>query len=314
MTQKLVELTDSNAGRGVYKWQPKEDYADLILEASLCEASLSGVITAMDYDKSAGTGINVQVRMFPSRSAQGPIAVGKCLSVASSILSTATITIQQYGDYDDLYGMDLFTAKGPVKDGILNEMARGLGKARDVAIMSALNTVNHITCLGNNRYKSRITTSVACTSVTTTGTTGCCEMKYVTSIYNSIVSGAANLKARGLHPDVVIINPGVARWFKYRGYTSMPNLGWTMDAQNNLATIDGMRIIETCAANPCVVTSGATMAYVLDSSRAIAEAWGKRPEFYEDFVVECNKYKETVWMYWGCSVVSCGAIAAIVNP
>jgi hypothetical protein len=293
-------------------WIPSEAWADLILDATLCYGQLSGKITAVDYDMQAGMGKTVKVRMVPSRTAQTP-AAGACLSDTSAAVTVATITIGQYADYDYLWDFALWQTKGPVKEKIANEMAKSLAKARDVALITALKTA---LATKPSTVGSRCTTTVNCLSTTTYG--GCANgsYKYLQNFYNSIVSVAASLKGRGFNPDTLIISPTAARWFHMRDVTENPahwgDLRFSPDG--SVLAVAGLKVVESCNMTACNATSSATMAFVIDSSRALAEAWGMRPTFYEQFTPDCNKTKLTIWSYWGCSVASHGAIGSVINP
>lgn len=292
-------------------WIPSEAWADLILDATLCYGDLSGKVTCTDYDMNAGMGKTVKVRMVPSRTAQTP-AAGACLSDTSAAVTVATITIGQYADYDYLWDFALWQTKGPVKEKIANEMAKALAKSRDAALITALKTAKLAipSTLG-----SRCTTTVTCSSSATWGLTSG-AFKYLQNFYNSVVSVAASLKSRGMTPDTIIINPTTAKWFHYRDSSENP-AHWgdlRFSTNGSVLSIAGLKVIESGNMTACNNTSGATMAFIIDSSRALAEAWGMRPTFYEQFTPDCNKTKLTIWSYWGCSAVSTGAIGSVLNP
>jgi len=305
----LMELTDDTT---VNAWVPTQAWADLIMEASACYGQLSGVITAVDYDLAAGNGNVVNVRYFPARTAQGPFDCGcECLSEASTALGVRPITIQQYGDYDKMCEYSLWKAKGPVKEGTLNEMAKGLAVARDAAIWTALTA----------RIGSYVTyTAMACSapSATDAESTYCCTGRYRKSLYNSIVSLTQEMKGGCLNPDTVIMHPTVSKWFYMMDYNELPQYSLQF-TNGKLTLLNGLKVIETGNATSCnaIRATGSTtsvMAVVIDSSRAVGEAWGKHPEFYEDFVPDCNYWKEVVWMYWGCAALDPNAVATIRNP
>ena len=302
----MKELTELTSDASVAPWVPTQAWADLILEASVCYGQLSGVITAVDYDLAAGNGNVVIVRSFPARTAQGGTGWHSgctCLSAVSSSLATYGITICQYGDYDKMCGWSLWKAKGPVKEGILNEMAKGLASARDLRLWTALAGAaaqhNH--------------TAVTCVS---RATDTCCNYRY--NLFNSIVSMKAIMEDACYNPDTVILNPTVAAWF-YTGDNGgeMRNLiggHLKFDSNDNLISIAGLKVIETGLAATCASTASAVMAIVIDSSRAVGEAWGKRPTFSETYVPECDYYKEVVWMWWGANTLDVAAIGHIRNP
>ena len=302
--KSLYELTtDAN----VTSWIPADVYADLILEASVCYGQLSGKgITAIDYNMSAGEGDTIQVRYFPARTAQGPLTSCACLSVVSSTLGTYPITIAPYGDYDRMCGFSLFKAKGPVKEGILREMAKGLARARDIAIWTAITVLapGHTVDLGH-AWEASVVTDACCFNAI--------------DLYNAIVYLYKQMQGGALNPDYVIMHPEVAAHLYYKDagqmplvQSIMPLLKW--DGNGQLIKVGPLKVIECCNASQGTNASNATMAVVIDSSRAVGEAWGKRPTFYEDFVIECDYYKEVIWMYWGTAAMDTNAIGHILNP
>jgi hypothetical protein len=301
----MKTLTELTTDANLTSWIPADYYADLILEASVCYGQLSGVITAIDYDVAQGTGGIVQVRSVPARTAQGPMAACSCLSAPSSTLTTYSITIQPYGDYDEMCAYSLWKANGPVKDRILNEMAKGLAHARDVAIWAA------ITALGvPPTYHAHST--VSCTSTATDS--GCCGSQYGKSFYNAVIEVTQAMKAAAYHPDYLILNPTVARYFYNKDYLYENGFQTKYDANGNMTMLHGLKVIESCCATACATTSKGTMAVIIDSSRAVGEAWGMRPKFEEERIAYCDKYRETIWMYWGCNDLDLGAIGHVLNP
>jgi hypothetical protein len=197
-----------------------------------------------------------------------------------------------------------------VKEGTLNEMAKGLAVARDAAIWTALTA--------RASYVTYTAMGCSAASATDSDSTYCCTGRYRKSLYNSIVSITQQLRSICVNPDYVIMNPTVARWFYNMDYAELPmfNVQFT---GGRLTLLNGLKVIETGNATTCndihlVGSTTSVMAVVLDSSRAVGEAWGKHPEFYEDFVPDCNYWKEVVWMYWGCAALDPNAYGWIKNP
>jgi len=302
----MKELTELTGDTEVTSWIPADFYADLILEASVCYGQLDE-ICAIDYDAAQGTGGIVQVRYAPARTAQGPLAACVCLSATSTTLGTYSITIRPYGDYDVMCGYSLWKAKGPVKDVILNEMAKGLASARDTNIwLSIAGGAGHGFTPGVISYLSTHCLNQA------NKTTSCCE--YKVNLYNMIVSAAKALEDACHHPDYVVMNPSVARWLYWANTAVPPGMLVKYTDDGRLLSVAGLKVVETGLATSCNSTALATMAVVLDSSRAVGQAWGKRPTFEETRVIECDYYKEVIWMYWGVHELDTTAIAHIRNP
>jgi len=282
-------------------------FADLILEASVCGGLISGKVTAMEYDLAAHSGNTVRVRSFPRRAAQGPFTNCGCLTLTSSTMGYKDITVYAYGDADTMCGYSLWKASGPVKEGILNEMAKGLAYARDQALITAMLNVNLVS--GVLQHFS--VTSTVCTQKYSRVSQYCCTFKY--NLYNSIVSLVAHMRADCEDPDTIIINPTVAKWLYFKD-TAYPPPTMIEYKDGKLFTVAGLKVVETPAAPECVSTSGATQAIVINSRRCLGEVWGMHPKFEEERVPYCDVYRESVWMYWGCSVISVGAMGHIRNP
>lgn len=301
--KSLYEMTtDAN----VDDWVPADSYASMILEASVCYGQLSGKITAIDYDLKACQGDTIQVRYVPARTAQGPKDACECLSATSSTLGTYPITISAYGDYDLMCGISLFKACGPVKEKILREMAKALSKLRDEEIWDAISEVTP-------GYEADLVAAWNASVVTD----GCCFN--TVDLYNKIVYLYKQMQGAALNPDTVIMHPEVAAHLYYKDNGTIPYASLTtplvkFDGSGQLIAIGPLKVIECCNASSGTDLSGATLAVVIDSSRAVGEVWGKRPKFYEFFEVDCDRYKETVWMYWGCAAMDTNAIGHVLNP
>ena len=306
----MKTLTELTGDTEVTSWIPADYYADLILEASVCYGQLSGVVTAIDYDAAQGSGGIVQVRYVPARTAQGPLGMCGCLTATSTTLGTYPITISPYGDYDEQCAFSLWKAQGPVKDKILNEMAKGLAHKRDEDIWTAI-----VGATPGYTYTSAA--SVLCTAPTYSS---CCSL--TVDLYNGIVNLKKQMEGGALHPDYVIMSPTVAAYLYYRDNGSVPPMApltplLTFGTNGQLMTVAGLKVIESCVASACTdnaEASSPTMAVVIDSSRAVGEAWGMRPKFEEERIPYCDKYRETIWMYWGCAAMDTAAIGHLLNP
>ena len=300
----LEELTtDTN----VTSWVPADAYADLILEDSVCYGQLSGVITAIDYDLKACQGDTIQVRYVPARTAQGPKNACECLSAVSSTMGTFPITVHAYGDYDLMCGLSLFKACGPVKEMVLREMSKGLAKLRDEEVWDAICDDVHPGYEADlkHAWNASVVTDACCFDAV--------------DLYNKIVYVYKQMQGGAMNPDYVIMHPEVAAHLYYKDNGHMPFAGiisplMKFDGNGQLVSIGPLKVIECCNAQSGSTVSGTTLAVIIDSTRAVGEAWGKRPKFYEFFEVDCDRYKETVWMYWGCATMDTHAIGHVLNP
>jgi len=292
-------------------WIPDDVYADWIMEASVCYGFLSGEVTAMSYDMQAGNGQSIQVPYVPARTAQRGTSLNKdcgCLSAASSTVGTYPITVYKGGDYDLLCDFAMWQAKPSFRAAQMKEMAKGLAKFRDDEILDALYAVpTQRQDVGS--HGTYVTLAKKCSVYGSRGS-NCCAT--IGNLYDSIVSVAAELRGLAKEPDTVIMSPTVAAKLYMRDYMYPPAM--LINYENGrLTSVAGLRVIETCGATSCMA-SAVTMAIVLDSKRAIGEAWGKRPTFETDRVPECDQTKLVVWEYWGTAVMDQNAVGHIINP
>jgi hypothetical protein len=305
MMEQLAKLTSSTE---VASWKPADSYANKILDASVCYGQLSGVITAIDYDLKACQGDTIQIRYVPARTAQGPKTACQCLSATSSTPGTYSVTVQQYGDYDDMcrFSFDV-EACGDLKGKIMNEMAKGLAKKRDQVLWAEITT----------GFTPTWTSTLGHAWTAGVTTDGCCFN--VVDVYNKIIYLQKQMQGGALSPDYVIMHPTVAAHFYYKDNGSMPQPSANMplvkfDGKGQLISIAGMRVVECCNATSGTDVSGTTLAVVLDSSRAVGEGWGMRPTYSERYINECNYDKVVIWMYWGASEMDTNAIGHLLNP
>lgn len=312
-SRSFEELTGTTE---VATWIPEDTYADLIFESTICHGQLSGKIGAVDYDMAAGTGDWIQVRYVPSRFgvATSMSTVGcSCLSAVSTTVGAYPIRITPIGDYDRQCAFSLWKAKGNVKDAILNEMAKGLSNYRDVQMWA-----NLVATGGIPTHRASLATT--CSNVSGIQGEGiadeCCALKV--DLYNRVIQVQKSMQGAGYNPDTVIMHPTVAAWLYYKDFGGTvphyqtPLVKWSGDGQ--LISIGPLKVIECCSAATCVNTATATLAVVLDSSRAIGEAWGKRPVFTEFYDNKCDAYDRVIWMYWGTHYLDPNAIGHIRNP
>lgn len=301
-----VELTNSTS---IAAWEPADAYADLIMEASVCHSQLSGVVTAIAHDLKACQGDTIQIRYAPARTAQGPITPCNCLTKTSSTLGTYSVTVQQYGDADSIcrFSADI-EACGDVRGTIANEMAKGLAKKRDEEIWGQITS-----------FGAAPTWSATLASAWTAGvTTDSCCFNAV-DVYNKLINLQKQMQGGALNPDYVILHPTVAAHLYYKDNGTMPQPQLNMpllkfDGTGKLLSIAGMKVIECCNATTGTDASGTTLAVVIDSSRAVGEAWGMRPEYSERFINECNYDIVAYWMYWGASEMDTNGIGHLLNP
>jgi hypothetical protein len=287
---------------------PRDNFANMVLEAVVCHGELVGKCSAMNFDVQQGVGGVVQVPIIAARNAQGPFSTDcHCLTAASSTITKATVTIFAWGDYESMCEFPLWKATPYVKGAIINEMGKALAHRMDHQIWWSVCTTGVANAAGH-----RVSTAVSCRSTATKGS--CCIYSY--NLNNTIVSATAEMQSNCYNPDTILMNPTVAAWFKLSN-TDLNEALLKMDSNGNITAINGLTVLQTGVAPICGQATTAaqpTMVIILDSKRALAEAWGKRPSWEEVRDPHCDSYQEVVWAYWGVNWIDRGAVFHIRNP
>jgi hypothetical protein len=309
--EKLTDETDGTGGIGA--WIPSEHYADLILEGVYRKGQLAGKITALNYDMNAGNGNTVNVRYVAVRDnvqeIDSCVTGSSCLSAASTTFGDYTITVKMQGDYDIVCDFAMWQSTGDGYAQIAKAMSDSLAQWRDLKIWEDLAAAT-----------ANTTITSTCSYNTSRTTDTCCNFCF--DIYNAIIDGRQHLLGDGYDPDYVIIHPYVASYLYYKENGNTPAVQDIMplvkyDGNGYLASIAGLKVIEAKVAvvdDSEPTAGGDELAFVIDSSRALGEVWGKRPTFTKEYVPECNNYKMVVWTYWGHDQLDQNAIVAIENP
>lgn len=293
-------------------WTPTEYFVDLVLSGIYQYGQLSGKSTVISTDLAAGNGDVVNVRyVVPRTHACANVTCGDCLSAVSTSFLNYPLTVYQQGDYDKIVAWADFQAKGDIIAQVADEMSKRMSACRDLGIWQALTG-------GTYTYTADTTVSWVAIPVLAGS---CCSFTF--EIYNKIIDARQSLLGRGYNPDYVLIHPYVASYLYYKepgstvpsGLISSPLIKYGDDGM--LISIAGLKVIEVKAAvaddaNPA--GNGDELAYVIDSSRAIAEGFGMRPKFWQFYDGICNATELTLWQYWGTALLDTNAIVEIANP
>lgn len=293
-------------------WTPTEYFVDLVLSGIYQYGQLSGKACVVGTDLAAGNGDVVNIRYVTKRShACADVTCGDCLSAVSTSFSNYPITVAQQGDYDKIVAWADFQAKGDIIAQVANEMSLRMAACRDLGIWQGF-------CGGTYTYTED--TTVSWTAVP--GMDSTCSCIFAFDIYNQIVAARQSLYGRGYDPDYVLIHPYVSAYLYYKENGFMPSYAFTSPMlkfgdDGHLLEIAGLKVIEVKAAvaddaNPA--GNGDELAYVIDSKRAMGEAWGMRPKFWTFYDGICNATELTLWQYWGCHLLDTDAVVEIANP
>jgi len=314
MSKTFYQMTDCKDGAGgAGAWIPADYFVDLVLEGVVAYGDLSGRACTIALDLAAGNGDNVNVRTVTKRShTNSCITCGECLSSTSNTFGDVAISVCQYGDYDKIAAYADWQAQGDIVKQVAKEMSKRMANTRDTLLWTALCAATPNTTL---------TLQTAWSPTRLAISSSCCSFGF--DIYNTIVDARQHLMGDGYEPDYVLIHPYVSAYLYYKEgaggnaypFQQMPLLKFGSDGY--LASVAGLKVIEVRVAvadDSSPSDTGDELAFVIDSRRALAEVWGMRPKFYEDFDVDCNATELVLWNYWGCDTVDDNAIVEINSP
>ena len=297
---------DSGCEDDVSAWSPEDVYSNIIWSSFISDADLLS-IAVKGINVKQGDGMTVQIRAFGSMSS--PVEKGSCVSgsCASITFSTYSLTIKQYNLEAVVCDRDIWDVGSVLLDSYLKAMADSWKEFFNTQIYSALTGATPGTT-------ETLAHALSC-SPSIGGS--CCTDSSLLDMYNAIIKVVATMRENKYKPDYMIISPSVAAIFK-RMQTPRPpewgGYGITFSSDGKLTSIAGLKVIEYEDANSCTSTSGAKVAVIIDSRRAVGAAFGKKPVLYKFFLTDSNAYRLDMWAYFGVSVLDTNAIAHIVNP
>lgn len=284
----LAELTTTTQTTA---WIPRDVYAKGVLLALYSERRLGNLAAARRFDVNAGEGNTVKVRTLGRRTAQGPIAEGASLVANNGSFSTVAVSIQKFGDRDDLTDESIFQTSDDVKGQTLAGMGAALNEKLESEAMAVLTGA----------------TGTATQNLTTAGLMD----------YQDILKAQATLKANRYRPDFLIISPAhEADLLMDSNLTKMADYSQSeaeMALVGEIGRIGNIRVLVHELAPVKDATAGALNGLLIDSSRAFVEAFGKPLRFAEQYVPESDQYKEVAWIWYGAAVLDPSAICKIKN-
>jgi len=298
--------TDSGCDESVQlgnNWYHSGKFASDIIHAAECSGQLSRMCRKGAYNLDAGNGDKVIIRQISARADPTAVSACTCLSCASNTFDKYEITLSQLGDYAVLCSWDEFKAGKPYRSAVIESMVRHWQVYFDAQIYAAL-------AASSPGTTETLNNTLDCNG-TLTGS--CCT--HGADLYQRILDADAALRQNGYSPDVVIMSPSVANYLKYPQNAQSELALPSIQMEGGVITkIGHLKVIEYCGAQACSTATATTFAWVLDSSRSIAQAFGKQPSLEMERDAECNSWKLVMWCYWGTSVLDVNAIAKIVSP
>lgn len=268
---------------------PDDVYSSILLDQLYETRSLAGV-ALMGGDLSGQAGSTVKVPYLSGVSAPSATSEGDAVASVQPAINFATVTLDKYMVHFELT-RELLEDQMLVDQGqFLRWQAQAIAERQDIDVFTELN--------GATPGQSQ--------TLATAGD--------LADVYDQIVELKADLRGAKYAPDSVIIHPDVeAQLLKD---TSEGVKFGQLNVQNGeVLSIAGMRAYVTPHANANAATSNLVQAVVLDSSRAIAEAWGRRPMTIVDEFTKADEdeVRLITSIRWGVDEVDTGAIGHVTN-
>jgi hypothetical protein len=122
-----------------------------------------------------------------------------------------------------------------------------------------------------------------------------------TKFFECVVAAKKKLLAKDGNPDFVIISPQAEAALLSEAIAGGPRALSIAVENGSISMVAGLKVIvySGVAELPATLTESLYFGAVVDSSRAVGEAFGKKPTFEEDRIPESNMFKEVVWAYYG---------------
>lgn len=285
--QKLTTTTETTS------WIPSREYAGLIVQKAQAKRLLFGVAAAVEHAVGQGEGTVVRVRIFPKRTAQGPISEGASLTATVSSPTYADLTIQKFGDADELTGESIYQTKGPLVAKLLEAMAGGLARKKDEKVYDVL----------------KAATPGASKTLGVAGT--------LTDLGNKILDCLAEGQAGDdVTYDTLLLGPDQINALRQiKNVDLQVGASVKLNENGEVVGFAGMKVINLMSiANRNATTAAMVQAILIDSSRAFGEAHGKPATFEERRVPLTDKYEEVVWDWYTAGTIDTDGIGHVVNP
>lgn len=270
---------------------PDDVYGSLVLDAIYANRQFAGIVSAIREDMTAKDGNDVQVPYISARTAQGPISEGGALTATASATGTYVITIEKYGDYDQVNN-EVFEDQSIFREeDFIRNMGEALAEKVDDLVFTELETA-------------------AAASTETLAVAGT-----LTDIYDQIVELKAKMKKLKYKPDWLIFGPDQEGQL-LKDTSEGIKLQNIQVRDGQVISVAGLPCIVSPLANANAATASLVQAVMIDSRRAVGEAWGRRPTRLVDRVTDApnDRTRLITWIRYGTDELDVNAIGHVKNP
>lgn len=294
MTRTAEDVLGLTALSDVTNLVPRDLYSTQVLLALYAVRMFAGIISVVREDMTAGPGSTVKVPTISPRVAQGPISEGSALTATATTTSVYAITLAKYGDYD-LVNKEVFHDQTIFSQAdFITNIGNGLGEKVDQVVYDALK--NGTPASGNTA-----TLAVAGT---------------LTDLYAKIVTVRAGMKKNKVRPDFLLLGPDQEAQFLQDTNQGVRLAQTIVGPDGVLQILAGLKVIVSPLANSNTSAASRVQAILIDSKRAVGEAWGRRPDTIVDelSLSQNDQVKLVTWLRYGCAVLDPKAFGQVTNP
>lgn len=299
--------SDSGCDTDVSAWSPSENFVAGVWHTVYSKSKLLGVAN-VGFNVQMGEGNRVDIRTLSKLEAPSEMSACECNSCSSNTLGKYSIELKQYSlgitecnfeIYD--VGYDLYSKQ-------IQAMGFRYAEFFDAQLYSELDTATA-------GYTVDLANAISLTPSTVS--TSCCEDTSLFDLYNAVLDGVAQMREADYSPDIMIISPSVGNILKRMSgiaVSAWANAIIHLGANGEITHFNGLRVIETSAANAASASSDVHLAIIIDSSRALGAAFGRKPFLLTEQSASCNSVEAFMWCYFNAAELDTGAICHIENP
>lgn len=263
--------------------------SNFVLQALYEARTLAGVVSAVREDITAEAGDVVRVAALGATTVGTQNTPGGALAANDTGITNVAITLQKHFTRENV-PTEVFEDQDPITEALLlTGHATALAQQTDIDVFAALDAATP----GQSK------------TLATKGD--------LTDVYAKIVDLKAALKAAKVNPDLCIVHPDVEAQLLKETAEGVKNRSITLGADGSVATVAGLRLLVTAHANANAATVNLVQAVVIDSRRAVGEAWGRRPDTKTDFDLDTDAYEYLCTVRYGASVIDTASVGHVVN-
>lgn len=304
--KKELEVLATTTSTDVSPIKQSEIFSKLIIQQAGRGRKLAKVISAVAEDISKGGGDTVKVRIFPKVSVAKAAERTTNEAAAYKPVSSA-VTIERWSSTVPLTGQSIFVSSVDLKAQVIKGLSEGLAEAMDNEIVTKLD----IGAVSGTSYTPAYRVDLA-----TAGT--------LTDVYEKIKAATDYMRfTLGRHPDAIVITPEVHSQLLADYEDANKRYAIELNEDGTVKSVYGLKVYVAPFVNSDA-TLNLVHAVILDTSIALAEAYGMPAKFEEERDAASDVYKEVLNAYWGVDVIKADwdgdntaeaiGIAQVCNP